>query len=470
MNTGSSHVSSLVHLVPLVFLVLALGMLLVGWRGRRVGRSPVCRRCGFDLTGRPETSTVCAECGSELSAPGAIRTGHHRRRRGLLWTGATVLLLGVAWIAVAGYVLSRQLDLNPYKPVWLLTREFVSGDPLVRRPAATELLLRLGNGRLGKGQIDNLTSKAIAFQGDRSRTWDPAWGNVVEGARAAGHLSDDAWARYARQAPQIGLEVRPAQDRGAASLPYWIVHAAARVGDSSSLALRNDSRGMTIWVSDVELPDENGWSLNTGGLSANGNGKSGRGIELKPVLGRLKDGPQTLRMKGTVDLIDGRAGDTGSTPAIAQLPIDLTVPWVLEPADRPTVTLNKDPSHRPGVEGGLVLDRVRIEPGSSQQDYLQSSVTVRGVPVGVGYRVVARRGDREWPLGTFACPAGTTNHSFGMGNQVKEPLPETVDVVFIPDRETAARTTNTFEIWDGEIVIKDVKVERPTPSTAPAAN
>jgi len=36
-----------------------------GLRGRRVGEHPYCKKCGFDLTGKPDASTRCAECGPD---------------------------------------------------------------------------------------------------------------------------------------------------------------------------------------------------------------------------------------------------------------------------------------------------------------------------------------------------------------------------------------------------------------------
>jgi hypothetical protein len=34
-----------------------------GLRGRQIDNHPLCRRCGFDLTGRLAHSAKCAECG-----------------------------------------------------------------------------------------------------------------------------------------------------------------------------------------------------------------------------------------------------------------------------------------------------------------------------------------------------------------------------------------------------------------------
>src|SRR3954447_10809108 len=77
--------------VPLLFLL--------AWsvRRRRVDDHPVCRRCGFDLTGRPAGSSGCSECGADLSRRRAIRRGNRARRwRVARWVAIPLLLAG-AW-------------------------------------------------------------------------------------------------------------------------------------------------------------------------------------------------------------------------------------------------------------------------------------------------------------------------------------------------------------------------------------
>jgi tRNA(Ile2) C34 agmatinyltransferase TiaS len=62
----------LLAILPLGLIVVGISALVRGLRGRRIDDHPLCRRCGFDLTGKPETSTRCPECGSDLRRPRAI--------------------------------------------------------------------------------------------------------------------------------------------------------------------------------------------------------------------------------------------------------------------------------------------------------------------------------------------------------------------------------------------------------------
>src|SRR3954447_1099353 len=93
--------------VPLLLLLISLPPLYLGWRGRVVGSQPVCRKCGFNLFGLPDTSTNCPECGSDLRKPNATRTGHLLRRRGLLWTGGILLFMALVSGGLFGTVLAR---------------------------------------------------------------------------------------------------------------------------------------------------------------------------------------------------------------------------------------------------------------------------------------------------------------------------------------------------------------------------
>src|SRR3954468_8599598 len=100
--------------VPLLLLLISLPLLYLGWRGRVVGSQPVCRRCGFDLTGLPVTSTNCPECGSDLRRSHATRRGHLLRRRGMLWAGGILLFMGPVTGGLVGTVLVRDANFNPY--------------------------------------------------------------------------------------------------------------------------------------------------------------------------------------------------------------------------------------------------------------------------------------------------------------------------------------------------------------------
>ncbi len=63
-------------------------------RGRRVGDHPYCRKCGFDLFGKPADSHRCSECGTELAGPRCVVIGIRQARRRVALGGVFVLILG----------------------------------------------------------------------------------------------------------------------------------------------------------------------------------------------------------------------------------------------------------------------------------------------------------------------------------------------------------------------------------------
>jgi hypothetical protein len=88
-----------------ILLSLSLAAIVFGWRGRRVGDTPHCRRCRFDLTGLFPSQARCPECGNELRAGRAVVLGD-RRRRWVLLTVGLILALGSVGLGVAA---KRQL-------------------------------------------------------------------------------------------------------------------------------------------------------------------------------------------------------------------------------------------------------------------------------------------------------------------------------------------------------------------------
>jgi hypothetical protein len=312
-----------------LLLLASFILLFVGWRGRVVGTQPVCRKCGFDLTGRPETSTACPECGTDLGKPTAIRVGHHYRRRGLLGTGAFLLLIGGFAAAVVGTTVARDADFNRYKPLWLLRWDVGSSDDIVRGSATRELTGRIAGGSFSDATLKELADHALSLQADRSQKWQEGWGDVLEAVHDAGKLPDADWLRYIKQAVDLTLEVPAAQDRSAGSLPYWLVLGPSRVGSDTRFRAEFESRNQTIWVSGIKPPPRNGESTGSTGLGSAGTMRSGTSVWIAPLMDKLKDGPQTMRIQGTLTVFNAR-GPSGAPPVLT-IPFDLTEPWTLQP-------------------------------------------------------------------------------------------------------------------------------------------
>src|SRR4051794_15986477 len=148
-------------------------------RGRRVDDHPICRRCGFDLFGKPADSDVCSECGARLGWRGATRIGRREGRRGLALAAGTGVLVSAVVLTGIGWVQVRGVDLQRHKPVWWLEREAGSAGANTRDAALAELIRRIALGKPGQvndQQLARLIDRAMSHQADTSQPWVPGWG------------------------------------------------------------------------------------------------------------------------------------------------------------------------------------------------------------------------------------------------------------------------------------------------------
>jgi hypothetical protein len=205
----------LIDRVAAATVVVAVALLGFALRGRRVSDHPVCRRCGFDLFGKPETSTRCGECGADLARRRAVRQGDRRRRARLAWLSLLLAAIAGAKLGVDGYHVTRDRNWARYKPTSWLAREIESStDIKLRDDSRAELTRRLNGRQLSAAWVDRLTQRALAIQADVSMPWDNWWGDLVQDARATSQLPDEAWHRYLSHAWPMHVEVPPLQRRG----------------------------------------------------------------------------------------------------------------------------------------------------------------------------------------------------------------------------------------------------------------
>lgn len=432
-------------LIAVMLLVAGVALAFVGLRGRRVSDHPHCRACGFDLFGSDPGAATCSECGADLSA--GVRHGRRERRRGLLALGLALIVVGGTPLVLGGVAAVRQVDWQPLKPVWWLGMEAGAGGPTAEA-ALDELLRRLSAGLLAPSDIGGLVADGLAAQGDAARPWEPKWGELIEKARAAGQVSPAEWERYGRQAIAGGLwlEVRPRVARGD-PIPAWLRHRGARVGESSSLAIRIDEQVDVVGpVSDSHR--------GSGGFGASPTSGGGLGHSMRPSAeewSQVAEGPQELEHRVRVRVTEGW-GDNAAVVATEQM--TLKAGFEVVPADKPTVAFVTDPALRPAVEAAL-----RPQELVMQANQVSSTIHVDSASVGRAFNVVARRGDREWPLGSInAAPGKSTGYS--IHGEMEGFEGDRVDLVLRPSLEVAKGTTDVFEVWGEEVVLKDVPVKR----------
>lgn len=452
----------IIPLFPILLICLILGafLLIRGLRGRTLDDHPVCRRCGFDLIGLPEGAGRCSECGADLHAPRAIRIGNCKRRAGLIATGSALLAIVLLTGGVAIVALTTNTNWQSYKPAWWLIRETASGDAKISNDALAELSSRLGAGTISQAHVDQLADRALALQANLSKPWVPAWGDLLESANASGKLSNDRWTKYLTQAAQTKLEVRPEVRRGD-PIPYWLREANARVGSKASIYLNHKSKDWTLGP--LKRTEQSGGGTM---LSVHGSGATGSSITLKPEeWERLPDGSNEVVMS-----LDYAIGMGWNGPPIAKSKVELKSSFNLVPSSQPTAKLITDPSLRAAIEQSLTCREATYEQTWSPKQ-LNVSIHVNNNPVGIGFDVFAVFDGKEVKLGSFSCPAGRKNHGWGMSDQIPGFDKPVIDIVLKPNLKTALSTTDTFEVWDGRVTIKNVPVKFPAgkaPASKPA--
>jgi hypothetical protein len=216
-------------LAPPALALLLVALALVG--RRRVDDHPLCRRCGFDLTGAPAGSGRCAECGADLAARRAVRIGHRRRRRGVLLAGSVLLLAAGAPLAMTTAGRLNEVDWARHKPGSWLVREAKGSDAAARDAALAELLRRIDARTIADGGLQALVEHALARQADLTRPWLHTWGRVVERGRATGRVSDEQWSRYLTQAIGPDTVTLTGDDPNQERVVYQITGDHMRLGD-----------------------------------------------------------------------------------------------------------------------------------------------------------------------------------------------------------------------------------------------
>jgi len=181
-------------LLSLASAALALGIMLVWWgrRGKRIDEHPVCRRCRFDLVGRPQGSDRCPECGADLHWPNAIAVGNRKPRQSGMVIGACFVLLSVCAFGTWGWKQFSQLK-ETDKPIWLVLHDSRSSNANLRSSALKLLARRQHEGDLSESQSDAYIDRLSEI----------LQSNDVQAQRNALELLSDAGSASQRAIPAI---------------------------------------------------------------------------------------------------------------------------------------------------------------------------------------------------------------------------------------------------------------------------
>jgi hypothetical protein len=274
-------------------------------------------------------------------------------------------------------------------------------------------------------------------------------------------LPDEKWKSYLANAVVVKLVARSDIQRGQ-GLPLRTETLPGRVGPNRRFWMETTKEFPKDSVVETRISGSFG---NGSSLSASGGGWSSQTIPLDPKrMAAAKDGRQTLKVRMKVKIFDSPM-PARAVPPDATRDIDFDIPWTLLPADEPTVKPIHDPSLRPAVEKAIRDVRLQMS-NNFQQDYVNVNAFFENAPVALAYKIILRQGEQEWPAGSMSV-LGKKSMGWGTGGQAEGLSADRVDVIFRPDERVAADTVDLHEYWDGEVVVKDVAIERTKPAGNP---
>jgi hypothetical protein len=457
----------------LVLFFVGGGLFLSGWLGRAIDDHPICRKCGFDLVGRPAESMRCSECGTDLSSPRSIRIGHQRRRPLLLSMGMLLLLID-ALLLVQIVASANHWDWNRYKPVWLLRSELRGSDPQSQGAALKELARRVNAGELSAAQATAIADWSLAHLGQG--VWQPS-AAFIEAANSTKLLDRARWTAYARRSISVSLQARPIVRQGD-PIPITVNTVAPQVVAAQFVALFDWDDLRMDGVPAGKLPDRRWANFGThdGKLEVAANrwgstyhppqldGKVSSGLAIGPHTASVK---LTLHVYDAADLPLGQNGrlNPDESKELATIDAPLNAQFqVSDDANAPALTV-VDEQHRQAVQHSVKVTSV-----VAHREGLTVNGTVGPAPLRLVFRILVRPSNatRETEAGYPAVTGGpNSSETFGARATMHVAAGEQVDVIFRPSLQDVRDRVDMAKIWGEDVVIRGVTV---TPdSTTPTA-
>ncbi len=187
-----------------LFILGAVGLALIarGIAGRRVGEEPRCRGCRYDLSGIRDKAESCPECGSSLSASGAVVHGLRKRLLASIAVGLLFMSASLGFVGVSVWAKANDFDFNTIKPTWLLLREVEANKDWSDEALTAEITKRLNAGTLSDRSIERIVQIVIDTEPDWRASvaaqFDQTWSNAFVGLLAHPNTTPRARSRLTK--------------------------------------------------------------------------------------------------------------------------------------------------------------------------------------------------------------------------------------------------------------------------------
>jgi len=453
MNSGFSMINwfGVSLTVGLLFLLPGLLMLWFGWRGQRIDDHNTCRACGFDLFGSGESPDECPECGADLKEPHSIRVGNRKRHMGRVVVGILFILIGLGPFGLWGASSITQTNWQQYKPLWMLRQEAHRHGTPASAAALTEILLRLQNQQLTGPQMQPIVQEVLTVQANPQTPWDTKWGEIFEVANGNGWVPAADLERYIQTAMDHSytFHVRPEVTHGD-PFAYQISKNTSRIGENAQpYVQRHDA---TFRINGVVLETAHGYSGES--LNATGTGTSTSSVTPSAeAWAQISPGEHKITLTYRAEVYD----DWNRTTLLLRKEYTHEDTFTILPKDQPTEQAVNDLKHLQAVEGAVQVNQIRV----SKQGNLSSEFEIKPRPVSIAFRVeIEDENGNRYDGGTFSVSASRSMH-YHVGSGKKYEIPgENVDIILIPDEETAKKSVDITDYWGEEIRFNDVPLKR----------
>ena len=478
----------------LISLILAgatiAGALLVirGLRGRRVGQTPFCRKCGYNLTALE--SERCPECGGGLGESSVV-VGVRHRRRGLVGTGVALLLLStVGWVAIGGGVkrwLGRDGWYSKVPAAWVMWQAR-STTGLRSQGAYCELGRRVRSGRLSQRQMAKLARQTLSVYPEVTRSGYIAHAafTVLNRLRMAGALTPEQDAQFFEKIVAVEMKVRPEAVR-ADGIPVTVTanvfdrwEAGLWVHVYVSPRLPAGKRRSTTqplgWRIERSERGYSWWS----GYYRYTNRRAGHGwgpvplVHQEHVVWRLRapaegSGPQTVECKVTMDFYEGRPDlcDPDNSNLVHTRTMLLEGACNVLAAARAAISERKESLTTAPAELPAGRFPRFVEMSWGTHDGCPDAGLYRGkvhvsrdlLPKGGVFDVTVEAGGERHDAGRILHNPGE-NCAWVIETGCAPPGIPTVNVVLTPNPAAARETAELTEIWDKPIRQNNIPVSQ----------
>jgi hypothetical protein len=199
-------------------------------------------------------------------------------------------------------------------------------------------------------------------------------------------------------------------------------------------------------------------------LSASSSGRGGSGIQVD-----VSPGTYTVSAEAECSIWPASVDPDDGKPLL-QWETTFTAPLQVEPEDVDVVARRPDPALEDTLCELIEVRRCALV-AFGRSFRAQVTLKLPRPPVNVAFEVYWRVGEREWLVDYLVVPAGSRGIALAA-----PPIPHqwgqldgfpswvgSVDLVLRTNPRVAEGTVDITEVWDGEIVLKDVLLERTPP-------